>query len=116
VVMKAAIVIPAGGVLLNCCARVTGLRHCRHSMGRVQHCHSERPRRPRTVESIMGTNRHAPTGWLTALVLTLLAAGCSATNHPLGTDPRLASPPTSALQAAQGPPTPPDLPPGLVAD
>ena len=64
----------------------------------------------------MGTNRHAPTGWLTALVLTLLAAGCSATHHPLGTDPRLASPPTSALQAAQGPPTPPDLPPGLVAD
>ncbi len=64
----------------------------------------------------MGTSLHAPTGWVTALVLALLAAGCSAPSHPLGTDPRPASPSTSALQAAQGPPTPTNLPPGLVAD
>ncbi|HEX9236052.1 MAG TPA: hypothetical protein VF972_07210, partial [Actinomycetota bacterium] len=61
----------------------------------------------------MGTSLHAPTGWVTALVLALLAAGCSAPSHPLGTDP---SPSISALQAAQGPPTPTNLPPGLVAD
>ncbi len=38
VVMKAATLIRDGGVLLNCYARMTGLRHCRHSMSRVQHC------------------------------------------------------------------------------
>src|SRR2546425_5369472 len=64
----------------------------------------------------MGTNLHAPTGWVTALILALLAAGCSATSHPLGAAPRPASPSTSTVQADQGPPTPTGLPPGLVAD
>src|SRR2546421_12335723 len=36
--------------------------------------------------------------------------------HPLGTAPRPASPPTSAVQADQGPPTPTGVPPGLVTD